>query len=119
MLSRPYLKQVNKDPAVLSAIMGTYLEKKRIHKRNRLQNDSTHYYSSRSSTQDVVLYNHLMDKLESLSGAVLTKHRHALNAQAWTEALNPHRRAVFAELYNNIRLGSGTIIGPSCFPWQH
>jgi len=113
-------KAGERDPAVISAIVGTYLGKKRIHERNRLQNNSMQYLSSKSSTQDVVQYNNLMDKLESLSGAVLTKHRHSLNEQLWMEALNPHRRAVFAELYNgnpNVRgFCSGMDGGPTAFP---
>ena len=45
----------------VSAIVGTYLEKKRIHEENRLQDNSIHCHSSKASTQDAVLHNLLMD----------------------------------------------------------
>jgi hypothetical protein len=114
------LKAGDREPAAVSAIVGTYLDKKRSHERNRLQNSTMHLHAHRHSTQDVALYGHLMDKLEGLSGSVLTKHRHALNVKPWTDAMNPHRRALFAELYNgnpNVRgFCSGLDGGPTAFP---
>jgi hypothetical protein len=114
------IKAGEQEPAVLSAILGTYLDKKRTHERNRLQNSTMHINLHRHSTQDVAVYNHLMDKLEALSGTVLTKHRHALNTKPWTDAMNPHRRAIFAELYNgnpNVRGFCSEIEGgPTAFP---
>jgi hypothetical protein len=90
------IKAGDRDPQMLSAIIGTYLQRKRAHEKNRLQQHGAYKHS----TRDVILYNDLMDKLEHLSGSVLTKHRHALDSDAWIAALNPHCRAVFAELYN-------------------
>lgn len=114
------VKAGERDLALISATVGTYLERKRLHEQNRLQNNSMHFQSSSRSTPSVALYDDLMDKLESLSKAVLTEHRHAIAAQTWTEALHPHRRAVFAELYNSnpdVRgFCSGWEGGPTTFP---
>lgn len=108
-----------RDRAQIGAIVGTYLQKKRIHEQNRLQNH-LHFQSSNRSTPSVALFDDLMDKLESLSRAVLTEHRHTLDAQTWTDVIHPHRRAIFAELYNNnpdVRgFCSGLEGGPTAFP---
>ncbi|KAE8445985.1 hypothetical protein EG329_012624 [Mollisiaceae sp. DMI_Dod_QoI] len=104
---------------VIGAILGTYMQKKREKERQRLANSWSHS-STTHSTEQVAMYNHLMDKLENLSGNVLTEHRHSLNAAPWQEALHPHRRAVFADLYNsneNVRgFCSEFQGGPTAFP---
>lgn len=104
---------------VLSAILGTYLYHKRQKEQQRLSqsffNDSTTH-----STEQVAMYNHLMDKLESLSGNVLTEHGHKVSAAPWQEALHPHRRAIFADLYNSNENVRGFCDdfpgGPTAFP---
>jgi hypothetical protein len=115
-------KAGERDAAAISAIVGSYLQRKRIHEQGRLQNIDQHYHLLHRSTPDVILYNHMMDKLEGLSGAMLTRHHmHSpMNAAPWIDALQPHRRAIFAELYNsnpNVRgFCSGIEGGPTALP---
>jgi hypothetical protein len=89
-------KTSERDITGMSNIIGTYLANKRAHEDTRISS----MIGRIRTTPDVIRYNHLMDKLELMSGTVLSKHRHPTNQQAWTDALNPHRRAMFAELYN-------------------
>lgn len=90
--------------AAIAAIVGTYLMKRRDHEQNRIQN-SMHIHGPRGTTQEVALYNHMMDRLEGLSGQATTKHHlhhsQPVAVQPWTEAIQPHRRAIFADLYNS------------------
>jgi hypothetical protein len=115
-------KAGERDVAQISAIIGSYLQRKRAHEQGRLQNINRHYHSLHRSTPDVILYNHMMDKLECLSGAMLTRHHmHSpMNAAPWIDALQPHRRAIFAELYNSnpdVRgFCDGMDGGPTAFP---
>jgi hypothetical protein len=104
---------------VIGAILGTYLQHKREKERHRLSH-SWNQGSQTHNSEQVAMYNHLMDKLESLSGNVLTEHRHSINQAPWQEAMHPHRRAVFADLYNNNENVRGFCSefqgGPTAFP---
>ena len=117
---RAIQKADERDRTLISDIVGTYLEMKRTHELNRLYSALDRSISLRSGSKDVVLYNDLMEKLERLSRAVLTSVRHRVNAQVWIEVLNPHRRAIFVELYNTNPIVrcfcSGLEDGPEAFP---
>jgi hypothetical protein len=80
----------------VSNILGTYLEEKRANEVHRLGTTSLGPY--KRSKLEVQMYNHLMHKLETLSADVVGKHKKLYNV--WVQALGPHRRRVFADLYN-------------------
>jgi hypothetical protein len=108
--------------AAVVAIVGTYLMRKRMHEHKRVQ-DNMHIHGPRGTTQEMAMYNHMMDHLEGLSGQVTTKHhlhRHEpIALQPWTEAMQPHRRAIFADLYNsnpNVRAFSSGDWSPTQYP---
>jgi hypothetical protein len=102
-------KTSERDVTGMSNIVGTYLASKHAHEETRI---NSMVGRIKRTTPDVILYNHLMDKLESMSGEVLSRHRHPTNQQAWLDALNPHRRALFAELYNGNSNVRGFCNGP-------
>jgi hypothetical protein len=81
--------------AELSAILGTYLAAKHA-------NDAAHVYGVSASRPEVKEYYHMMDKLEKLSADYVAKHKTSVHS--WKSALGPHRRAVFAQLYNSNEL---------------
>ncbi len=56
----------------------------------------------RHSRPEVQAYSNAMDKLESLSSDYISKHKNV--PDAWTAAIGPHRRQVFATLYNSNEL---------------
>ncbi|MCJ1386127.1 hypothetical protein MMC17_009252 [Xylographa soralifera] len=87
----------NHSPQVLSAIVGTYLTAKRGHESNHLATGFGKY-----SRDEILSYNNSMTKLEALSYSFI-KH-HGLTPSYWIEAVGPHRRALFAEMYNNNEL---------------
>ena len=117
---RAIQKADERDPTLISDIVGTYLDMKRTHELNRLLSSFNRSILLRNGSKDIALYNDLMEKLERLSRAVLTSVRHRVNAQVWTDILNPHRRAIFAELYNANPLVRcfcrGIEGGPEAFP---
>jgi len=90
--------------AALVAIVGTYLMHRHQHEKNKVTNNM-HLHGPRGTTEDVALYNHQMDNLESLSGKATMKHHlhhgDPIPVEAWTEAIQPHRRAIFAQVYNS------------------
>ena len=87
----------NHSPQVLSAILGTYLAAKRVHEGNHLATGFGKY-----SRADIQSYNNSMTKLEALSYSFIKHHK--TTSSSWIEVIGPHRRALFAELYNNNEL---------------
>ena len=87
----------NHSPQVLSAIVGTYLAAKRGHETNHVATGSGKY-----SRPEVLSYNNSMLKLEALSYSFIKHHK--TTPESWVKAVGPHRRAIFADLYNNNEL---------------
>ena len=87
----------NHSPQVLSAILGTYLTAKHGH-------ESNHFATGfgKNSRVEVLSYNNSMTKLETLSYSFMKHHNYT--PSYWIEAVGPHRRALFAELYNKNEL---------------
>ena len=78
----------------LMAILGTYIATKENH------GISLHTgFSGRCSRPEVQRYDGLMTKLESLSHDYVQKHESV--PREWVDAVGPHRRHLFAELYNS------------------
>jgi hypothetical protein len=78
----------------LSAIIGTYLAAK--------HSGDNYSFGVSASRPEIRQYYHVMDKLEKLSADYVGKHNSSLGA--WKTSLGPHRRQVFAELYNRNEL---------------
>ena len=74
----------------LSAIIGTYLAAK--------QASGSSMFGVAATRPEVRDYYHMMDKLEKLSVDYLAKHKSS--AESWKSAVGPHRRHIFAQLYN-------------------
>ena len=91
----------------LMAILGTYIATKENH------GTSLHTgFSGRCSRPEVQRYDGLMTKLESLSHDYVQKHKSV--PREWVDAVGPHRRHLFAELYNSneiVRAFSQDILG--------
>lgn len=86
-----------KSAASLINIIGSYVEQKTEHESKRLATGTLgEYHRSRPEIQ---MYNHLMHKLETLSGSVMAE-RHGPPPE-WNEAFAPFRRQVFADLHNS------------------
>ena len=85
----------NQSVPSLTNIIGTYMKIK-VEKQLQRQNVVTGL--NRISKPETRMYNHIMHKLETLSGKVLTDHR-CLRSN-WETAIAPYRRQAFAELYN-------------------
>jgi len=79
----------------LSAIIGTYLAAKQA-------NEMGHLYGVSATRPEVKEYYHMMDKLEKLSADYVAKHKTSVHS--WKSALGPHRRQIFAALYNRNEL---------------
>ena len=76
------------------AILGTYIATKQNH------GTSLHTgFSGRCSRPEVQRYDGLMTKLESLSHDYVQKHKSV--PREWVDAVGPHRRQIFAELFNS------------------
>jgi len=80
----------------LSAIIGTYLAAKHV------SEIMGHGYGISASRPEVKEYYHMMDKLEKLSADYVGKHKSSVNS--WKEAVGPHRRQIFSQLYNKNEL---------------
>lgn len=80
----------------LNNIIGTYLRQKRANEKSRQYggNISGPY---RRSQPEVQMYNHIMHKIERLSGAVI--QRKSSLREDWETAVGPYRREIFLELY--------------------
>jgi hypothetical protein len=83
----------------LTAIIGAYLVTKHAHEGHHMMSGVGGYRHSRPEIQ---VYSNAMDKLESLSQDYISKHKSA--PPAWKTALGPHRRHIFATLYNSNEL---------------
>lgn len=89
----------SQSPEALTAILGTYLASKHSHEGNHILTGTGNYPHARPEVQ---AYNNAMDKLEILSNDYVSKHKSA--PQAWLQAIGPHRRHIFATLYNSNEL---------------
>jgi hypothetical protein len=90
------LHAASQDTATLTAILGSYLASKRDHENKHIMTSTGTYHHARKEVQ---VYSHTMDKLESLSSDFISKHKAV--PQPWLSALGPHRRHIFATLYND------------------
>ena len=88
----------NQSVLSLTNILGSYLAckviKEMYHQHHLIEGPYRLH-----SKPEVQKYNHLMTKLEVLSGVVLNDKRSV--REHWEKALGPYRRQVFAELCNN------------------
>jgi hypothetical protein len=84
-------------PEVLTAIVGTYLAAKQDHESNHL---GTGF--GKNSRAEIQRYNNSMKKLEALSLSFVKHHK--TTPPSWIQVMGSHRRAIFAELYNNNEL---------------
>ena len=87
----------NHSPEVLTAIVGTYLAAKHAHESNHLVTGFNKY-----SRPEIQSYNNSMTKLEALSHDFISKHKST--PSSWIQVVGPHRRAIFAEMYNSNEL---------------
>ena len=83
-------------PEVLTAILGSYLASKHAHEGNHTMSTTGTYRHARPEIQS---YCYTMDKMESLSVDFISKHKTV--PPAWLSAMGPHRRHIFATLYNS------------------
>ena len=88
----------NQSVLSLTNILGSYLVCKVINEKRHHHHIFEGPYHLHSKPE-VQKYNHLMTKLEMLSGVVLNDKRSV--REDWEKALGPYRRQVFAELCNN------------------
>lgn len=87
----------NQSVSTLTNIVGTYLSCKLDHESGR-QHVAHHRNHWDRSKPEVKTFDHIMQKLETLSAKII-KHKRC-QRENWEEALGPFRRQVFAELYN-------------------
>ena len=96
------LKALHSSPQTVEAltgVLGTYLLAKKAHENHHIYTAVGGYRHSRPEVQ---IYSSAMDKIESLSSDYISKHKST--PLEWKSAFGPHRRAVFATLYNNNEL---------------
>ena len=96
------LKSLHSSPQTaeaLTAIIGSYLISKHTHEGHHILSGTGNYRHARPEVQ---AYSNAMDKLESLSSDYISKHKAV--PPAWTTAIGPHRRHIFATLYNSNEL---------------
>jgi hypothetical protein len=96
------LKALHNSPQTveaLTSVIGSYLISKHAHEGHHIHSGIGNYRHARPEVQG---YNNAMDKLESLSSDYISKHKTV--PPAWATSIGPHRRAVFASLYNSNEL---------------
>jgi hypothetical protein len=87
----------NQTLPTVTNVIGSYLDHKDVNEQLRINRGVTGEYGR--SKPAVQYYNHIMHKLEKLSGDLATSR--SIDQANWRNAIGPFRRRAFIDLYNS------------------